>query len=54
MRFVVKQFVERQLIPEHALTRFDAAIASAFRLRNSMLAEGLLIVFVYGVGVLII
>ncbi len=54
MRFVVKQFLERQLIPESARTRFDAAIASALRLRNSVLAEVLLIAFVYGVGVLIV
>jgi hypothetical protein len=54
MRFVVKQFLERHVIPERAMTRFDAAIASAFRLRNSVLAEVLLIAFVYGVGVLII
>ena len=53
-RLVVKQFLERQLIPEGAMVRFDAAIASAFRLRNSVLAEVLLIAFVYGVGVLII
>ena len=54
MRFVVTQFLERNLIPERALTQFDAAIASAFRLRNSVLAEVLLIAFVYGVGVLLI
>jgi hypothetical protein len=54
MRFVVKQFLERQVIPERAMPRFDAAIASAFRLRNSVLAEVLLVAFVYGVGVLII
>ena len=54
MRFVVKQFLERHLIPESAMTRFDAAIASAFRLRNSVLAEVLLIAFVYGVGILIV
>jgi hypothetical protein len=54
MRFVVRQFRERSLIPESALTRFNAAIASAFRLRNSVLAEVLLIAFVYVVGVLII
>src|SRR5512145_2946603 len=54
MRFVVRQFLERNLIPESALPRFDAAIASAFRLRNSVLAEVLLIAFVYTVGVLII
>jgi len=54
MRFVVRQFLERNLIPESAMTRFDAAIASAFRLRNSVLAEVLLIAFVYGVGILIV
>jgi hypothetical protein len=54
MRFVVKQFLERNLIAENDLPRFDAAIASAFRLRNSVLAEVLLIALVYGVGVLII
>jgi hypothetical protein len=54
MRFVVKQFLERHLIVENDLPRLDAAVASAFRLRNSVLAEVLLIAFVYGVGVLII
>jgi hypothetical protein len=54
MRFVLKQFLERNVIPESARTRFDAAIASAMRLRNSVLAEVLLIALVYGVGVLII
>jgi hypothetical protein len=54
MRFVVRQFLERNLIPESALPRFDAAIASAFRLRNSVLAEVLLIAFVYIVGVVLI
>ena len=54
MRFVVKQFLERNLIAETDLPRFDAAIASAFRLRNSVLAEVLLIALVYGVGVLIV
>ena len=54
MRFVVKQFLERQVIPEGARARFDAAIASAVRLRNSVLAEVLLIALVYGVGVLIL
>jgi len=54
MRFVVKQFLERHLIPESAMPGFDAAIASAFRLRNSVLGEVLLIALVYVVGVLII
>jgi hypothetical protein len=54
MRFVVRQFLERNLIPQNALPRFENAIASAFRLRNSVLAEVLLIALVYGVGILII
>ena len=54
MRSKVNQFLERQLIPEGAMTRFDAAVASAFRLRNSVLAEVLLIAFVYVVGILIV
>jgi hypothetical protein len=54
MRVVVRQFLERHLIPASALPRFEAAITSALRLRNSVLAEVLLIAFVYGVGVLLI
>ena len=47
-------FLERNLVPEAALTRFDAALRSAYGLRNSVLAEVLLIVAVYGIGVLIV
>jgi hypothetical protein len=54
MRSVVEVFLERRLIPDSAMPRFDAAIASAFRWRNSVLAELLLIVLVYGVGILIV
>ena len=36
MRFVVRQFPERNLIPELALPRFHKIIESAFRLRNSI------------------
>ena len=54
MRLVVRQFLDRQLIPEEAKPRFDAAIASVFRLRNSTLGELLLVAVVYGVGVLVI
>jgi len=54
MRFVVRQFLERNLIPQNALPRFENAIASAFRMRNSVLAEVLLIAFVYVVGILLI
>ena len=51
MRVVVRQFLERGLIPDAARAQFDAAIASAMRLRNSITAEVLLIAFVYVVGV---
>jgi hypothetical protein len=54
MRTVVQVFQERHLIPEDAKARFEAAIASAFRLRNSVLVEVLIIAFVYVVGVLVI
>jgi len=51
---LLQQFLERNLVPENAMARFEAAIASAFRLRNSVLAEVLLIAIVYGVGILIV
>jgi hypothetical protein len=54
MRPVTKLFLDRNLIPDSARSRFDAAISSAFRLRNSMLAETLLLATVYGVGVLFV
>jgi hypothetical protein len=54
MRSILEIFQERRLVPEPALPRFDAAIASAMRWRNSVLAEILLIAFVYGVGILIV
>jgi hypothetical protein len=54
MRFVVRQFLERKLVPPSASKRFEAAVASAFRLRNSVLAELLLIAFVYVVGVSVV
>ena len=53
MRPVVQQFVARGLIPDAARATFDAAIASALRLRNSVTAEVLLIAFVFGAGVLV-
>jgi len=47
MRPVVRQFLERDLIPEVSRARFDAAVAAAMRLRNSAVAEALLLVLVY-------
>ena len=54
MRPLLQQFLERDLIPQETMPRFEAAVASAFRLRNSTLAEVLLIAFVYGVGILVV
>lgn len=54
MRTLVEQFIERGLIPEAEMSRFNRAIKSAFRLRDSILAELCLIAFVYIVGIAII
>ena len=53
LRPLLLQFLERDLIPESAMPRFDSAIAAAFRLRNSVFAEVFLIALVYGVGILV-
>jgi hypothetical protein len=52
MRLVMRQFLERNLIAEASRARFDAALPSALRLRNSVVAEVVLIALVYLVGVL--
>jgi hypothetical protein len=54
MRNVASQFLDRQLIPPDGVARFDAALASVARLRDSRLAEALLVALVYGVGILVI
>ena len=54
LRGIAKSFLERNLVPEWAMAQFDAAIGAAYRLRNSVFAEALLVLFVYGVGVLVI
>jgi hypothetical protein len=54
MRTVVAQFVTLGLVRGPVRERFDAAITSAMRLRNSVVAEVMLIVFVYGVGIWVV
>jgi hypothetical protein len=54
MRPIIQQFVEGRLIADTARAKFDAILASALRLRNSVVAEVGLIAFVYGVGVMVI
>jgi hypothetical protein len=51
---VARSFLDRDLISDAEEARFDATIKAAFRLRNSVLAELLLLAFVYGVGVLVV
>jgi hypothetical protein len=51
MRPVVRQFLERGLIAEASLARFEAAVASAARLRNSVVAELVLVALVAFVSV---
>src|SRR4030095_7824233 len=47
MRPLAREFVERGMGPGAARARFDAAVDAAFRLRNSVTAEVVLIVLVY-------
>jgi len=54
MAGVVRNFLNRSLIPSEAMPEFEAAVASARRWRNSVMAEIALLGFVYGVGVLLI
>jgi len=51
IRTVARQFLERELIPASEQERFDAAMESTRRWRNSIVAEIGMIVFVYAVGV---
>jgi hypothetical protein len=50
MRPMIDQFRARSLVPEAELPRFDAAVASAHKLRNSITAELVAIVAVYAVS----
>ncbi len=54
LRPLLHQFGERDLIPAAEIPRFESAVAAAFRLRNSALAEVLLIAFVYTIGVVVV
>jgi hypothetical protein len=47
---VVAQFSSRHLIAPEVQSRFDAAIASAVKLRNSVVAEFILVILAYTVG----
>jgi hypothetical protein len=51
---IVRHFVLDGLITPAERPRFDAAIDSATRWRNSAVAEALLVAFVYGIGVAVL
>jgi hypothetical protein len=51
---LLRQFTERRLLPGNAVSQFDAALASASRLRNTVLADIVLVALVYGIGVLVV
>ena len=53
MRRTLVQFRTRELIRESDLPRLNALIGSAMRLRNSMAAELVLLVLVYGIGIVV-
>lgn len=50
MMSVVEQFQARNLIPETSKVQFRKAIASAFKLRNSIFAEVFLVLLIYVIG----
>lgn len=50
IRPAVKAFVARGIVPPAELPKFDAAIASVLRWRNSVVLEVVLLVFAYTVG----
>lgn len=54
IRPIVEQFLARDLIPKGAIARFNTSVASALRLRNSVLAEVVMIVAVYVFGITIV
>lgn len=54
MRLVASQFIDRRLIPSEHIARLDTAVASVRRLRDSALAEVLILVLVYVVGILVV
>lgn len=50
MSNVISQFQIRELIPEGSLPQFNTAFSSAVKWRNSVLAESVIVVIIYGIG----
>lgn len=53
-RIVVGQFFAQGLVPDSLRARFDEALEGAAKLRNSIVAELILIAVVYGVGIFVV
>ena len=53
-RIVVGQFFAQGLVPDSLRARFDEALKGAAKLRNSIVAELILIAVVYGVGIFVV
>jgi len=53
-RIVVGQFFAQGLVPDSLRARFDEALKGAAKLRNSIVAEVILIALVYGVGIFVV
>jgi hypothetical protein len=51
---LLRAFLVRGLVPQASRARFDSAVASAARARNSVLAESLVLAAVYGLGILVV
>ena len=47
----VRQFVERRIVISEEVPRFNAAVESALRGRNSVVVEAVLLLFVYTLGI---
>ncbi|HEX6892214.1 MAG TPA: hypothetical protein VF141_16015 [Chryseolinea sp.] len=47
---VVNEFQKRELIPETQMAKFHNAISSALRLRNSVVAEIVMVIIIYVIG----
>ncbi len=50
---MLRQFLERQLVTEKSVPRFEAAVASTFRLGDSVVADLLIVAIIYVVDTLV-
>ena len=50
---MLRQFLERQLVPEKSVPRFEAAVASTFRLGDSVVADLLIVATIHVVDTLV-